>query len=981
MEKSISLCGGIRQATFTVRDDHTLALCFQLQHGKRTLILRDSIRRNGKRYYLFHTKTTVEAVGNTVFLRTAAVEADDNAPIAGLTVTYRFDFTADHSAFYLSIDFGSDLRLSECKLSLLDVSWEGQRFDHFTGYEYDALGRPYQQIFPIPQQDNAQALDYESLKTTRLHVALEKTKARPRTFRKGIALQGEDYLAVIGGAPTYHIEAGYIQTFFDMEEKMTGDVRFLSGENAPGVWFLLEEPTDFFETAKLLETQTPRLTRRIYVPFENERYSVCAGQLQFDLLQTNSGIWITPIFAAEATEAQPCPLFFIDLWDTEQQKILATDSGYGWETVKILTKKNYLRITLSNPDNARIRDISVVAEAFLHPEEHAVHWKMRLVNGSDRWSIQNVSYPQCITQGYRHVYASEYSGMLFENFNRRCGTIRGKYPTGNRLDMAYIALYNPAHGNETNGFYLGIHDADGTPKLMSLVGAPLSESTYLFSEVTPDYPRCAGNSFTLPGEMVWQRFSGDWFDATEIYRKFVFSCGKWLSPLRGREDSPEWLRETPLWIVHHLPDTNPDSNPFPITLRGKNPDNDPDDWYRTAIRLKEALDLPIAYHMYNWHWVPFNNDNPNYFPVHHDLKEGMMHLKQAGVRVVPYVQGYFWDMRDARGEDERFTREALRATAKNINGDPIYYTYAATEPDGEYARLSAMCPTTTVWKNELRQICRRLYKDFGMDGVYLDVLSLNYDTCHDPNHLHPPGWSDYWWKAFVELIAGLRAETPEDFGIISECTAEVYSGAVDGMLSWTWTQVDCVPAFPRVYGGRTAIVGRLYSSDKREDHNYFRFQISQSLVYGQQLGWIHPEIVDAPVQFPFLKKMAQLRYDRRAFFGQAEMLRPPLLGGDIPQLDCLPYLRGRFLHHEHLIQSGAWEDSAGKRTLFVINASDRAAEFTLTVREDEYALPDELSAFTKEDGFTLLGLTRENGLCTLRCRMESEGVGILDWNV
>lgn len=980
MEKTVTLTAGVAGATFTVREDHTLALQFAGQ--QRTLILRDSIRREGKRHYFFHHKTTTDQVGNTVYLRTAAIEAETGAPIPGLTVTYRFDFHPTVAAFYLSVDFGSDLRISDCKPALLDVSWEGMQVEGFTGYEYDYNGQPYQQFFPVDPTINAQGLDYESLKTTRLHVALEKTKARPRTFRKGIALHGgKEYLAILGGTPTYHIEAGYLQTFFDMEEKMTGDLRFFSGENAPGAWFLLKEPADFFASAEMLEQSAPTLPQRTFVPFVKERFDVQAGELTFTLLQTDSGVWMEPIFAKEtAKEAQPCPLFFVDLWDTEREKKLTTDSGYGWEHVRILTKKNYLRITLTNPDNARIRDVSVVAEAFLSPTEHSVRWKMRLINGSDRWSALNLSYPQCIVRGFKDVYASEYSGMLFENFNRRCGTIRGKYPTGNRLNMAYIALYNPVEETGTNGFYQGIHDADGTPKLMSLAGAPLTGSTYLFCEATPDYAGHAGNSFTLPGELVWKRFSGDWFDATEIYRNFVFSCGKWLSPLRGRENSPEWLREMPVWIVHNLPDTNPDANPFPITLRGVTPDTRPDDWYRTAIRFKEALGVPVAYHLYNWHWVPFNNDNPNYFPVHHDLKEGMKHLKEAGVRVVPYVQGYFWDMRDGRGEDVRFGAEALEATAKNINGDPIYYTYAATEPDGEYARLSVMCPTTPVWKNELRQICRRLSKDFGMDGVYLDVLSLNYDSCHDETHLHPPGWSDYWWKAFTDLIAGLRTETPEDFGIISECTAEVYSGAVDGMLSWTWTQVDCVPAFPRVYGGRTATVGRLYTSDKRKDHDYFRFQISQSLIFGQQLGWIHPEIVDDPVQFPFFKKMARIRYDRNAFFAEAEMLRPPLVGGDAPTLNCLPYLRGKFLHHETLIQTGAWEDSKGNRTLFVINASDKETEFTLTVKESEYNLPTDV-VFTEQDGFTLAKVEHRDGRCILHCHMAPEGVGILDWTV
>jgi len=188
-----------------------------------------------------------------------------------------------------------------------------------------------------------------------------------------------------------------------------------------------------------------------------------------------------------------------------------------------------------------------------------------------------------------------------------------------------------------------------------------------------------------------------------------------------------------------------------------------------------------------------------------------------------------------------------------------------------------------------------------------------------------------------------------------------------------------VPAHSRVYGGRTAIFGRVITNNKRDDVDYFRFNIAQSLIYGQQLGWIHPEIVDDPIQFPFLKKMANLRWERRDFFAEAEMLRPPVVEGKMSLLNCSAFLRGQIWNHEKLAMAGAWEDADGNRSLFVINAGGTTADVTLSVYEDEYNLPEIIEAFDTQDGFQLLGQTSENGIRKLHCRIQPEGVGILNW--
>ena len=630
--------GKIQKAEFAVREDYSLAVTLTLETGVRTLVFHDFVRKAGKKYMIFHEKTLFRTCGNTVELRTSAMHADTGAPVPGLLVNYRFDFNLDMSAFYVSAGYNSDSCLSGCGIKLMDITWEGWIPQSFTGYEWDAEGKPFAHTFTVPREKNPEIADYNALMRMDPHVAWEKMKTRPHTFTGAVAVEGKKgYIAVYGGTPTYHPESEYVEVFREMGN-YSADVRFFSGENCPGAWFILEKPADFFATMAQLDDYLPVLPEQVLVAFEEEEIHLKSGTLQVKLLRTPGGVWVSPITPNGKTAGQPYPLFYLSLYDTIHSRTLELDAGAAWDKITTLQRDNYIRITFSNPDGGKVENFIVEVEGFLTPTENRIVWRARAINRSNRWSLLNLGYPTCVTHGFRDAFNPYTSGVVKRDFNRRSCVYKGRYPSGTSLNMPYTAVYNPAPMGcipaDGNGIYVGVHDSEGVPKFLTMAGAP-SGSTIVCWTGEPTYQKRPGNSFTLPGEMVWQRFGGDWYDATAIYRSFVYEKATWLSPLRGRTDMPQWMRRMPVWIMHFMPNENPDANPFPITLREQNPDADPADWYRTAVRFREEIGVPVAYHLYNWHWVPFNNDNPHYFPTHHDLKAGMRELKKADIRVIP----------------------------------------------------------------------------------------------------------------------------------------------------------------------------------------------------------------------------------------------------------------------------------------------------------------------------------------------------------
>ncbi|MEG0767912.1 MAG: DUF6259 domain-containing protein, partial [Clostridia bacterium] len=409
------------------------------------------------------------------------------------------------------------------------------------------------------------------------------------------------------------------------------------------------------------------------------------------------------------------------------------------------------------------------------------------------------------------------AGQLVEHPYARAHHVNGLYPSGFSFTMPVCALYQP-QVRPGNGLYVAVEDPTGCRKDLSMHFFQSGQGCIDFHYPAENMYRPA-NAFEVPGSLVWQVFDGDWYDAAQLYRAFVQAHAQWLPACgaRGREDSPAWMREVPLYIMDWMPNDNPDADPVPISIR---PAQEParDDWYQKPIKLAKALKMPFGYHLYNWHWIPFNNDFPHYFPVKEGLQAGVDAMHQYGIYVMPYVNGRLWDTHDARGEDAHFTREALAHTSKSRDGQPDLEIYASHEPDGAPVELAAMCPQSALWRKTLADIARELFETYQMDAIYIDqVAAAPVNLCCDPTHDHLPGGGDWWVKAYRLLMERLRLEKPAHCGFTTECNAEVYADGFDGFLTWVWIRSDMVPLFPTVYAGHIAMLGRNTNGYKKAD--------------------------------------------------------------------------------------------------------------------------------------------------------------------
>ncbi|MGB4727219.1 MAG: DUF6259 domain-containing protein [Thermogutta sp.] len=640
-----------------------------------------------------------------------------------------------------------------------------------------------------------------------------------------------------------------------------------------------------------------------------------------------------------------------------EELVLSADAGWNKVTCQLGDGHSSLKVRWQDFSDARLKGIAVEVEAIAEESRQAIRWRLKVENESTEWSIWSVVFPQvAIAEPGRDAWVvyPKGVGIAEQGAWERALQFRGRYPSG-WVTMQFVGAY--AADNST-GLYLAVHDPWGSTKEIQLQSRPEDHIVTWAVEHPAENMGQAGNHFELPGEAVFQAFAGDWFDMALIYRDWVRREARWYPKLGadGREDTALWMRELCLWA-----------------LGG----GAPADCVERVKRFAEYFGVPCGFHWYNWHQIPFDNDYPHYFPTKEGFAEAVAELQKSGVHVMPYINGRLWDTRDRGLEDFEFSSRAKPAVSKNEVGEPYREQYSSKESDGSPVSLGVMCPSTSLWQETVQGIVARLFSECGVHGVYIDQIAAASPTlCFDASHGHPLGGGHWWTTSYWQLLEGIRKTMPSERMITTECNAEPYIRWFDGYLSWHWQYPNQVPLFPAVYGGTIQMFGRYYGGTGsglrptepagRNRDIALRMRASQQLVFGEQLGWINPAVVDEPQNASFLKKLVLLRSQAVRFFYAGEMVRPPRVAGNIPQLRADWQWQGSMWVTTDAVFTGAWAIPRERKAIaFMVNA----AEEELTVR---------VEADTRQWG---LNASKVRTTCVLPEGRQQMEVGPSTWSV
>jgi len=649
-----------------------------------------------------------------------------------------------------------------------------------------------------------------------------------------------------------------------------------------------------------------------------------AGELRLGLRRAPEGICLTSLLdigrQQELLASNAPPLFELTLRQAGATNEARLKSDAGWRKTDVRETRAGFELTWREPQERGLEGVRVQAKAVAVASESAWQWQFQVDNHSTNWSVWRVVFPQiALAQPGPQavVFFPRGPGEAQTNVWERAFTYRGNYPSG-WCCMQFMAAY--AAGAPPPGLYVAVHDPWGSTKDLGLESEAAAHSVRMrFDHPAPDMGR-AGNGFVLSGEAVWRLLRGDWFDAASLYRSWAKEHARWWPRLtrEGRADTPPWMRQLNVWA-----------------LGG----GAPAECVTSVAEFRQFLSLPAGFHWYNWHQIPFDNDYPHYFPAKEGFAQGVAQLRQAGVFVMPYINGRLWDTLDRGAEDFEFSNRARAAATKGENSQPCVETYGSKETNGQPVRLAVMCPATALWQQTVRETVLRLLKEVGTSAVYIDqVAAASPRLCLDPSHGHPLGGGHWWNEGYWHMLDTIRQAMPPDAMLTTECNGEPFVRWFDGYLTWHWQHDGQVPAFPAVYGGALQMFGRAYRGGATKDLA-LRMKAGQQLVFGEQLGWIDPGVAKEKENADFFREVVQLRSQFSRYFYAGEMARPPKLEGRIPVVKADWQWSGEWWVSTPAVLTGAWQIPAEKRLLLLfVNVGDEPVTATLRFSGKTYGI-------------------------------------------
>ena len=627
------------------------------------------------------------------------------------------------------------------------------------------------------------------------------------------------------------------------------------------------------------------------------------------------------------------PLFTVTVRELATKEDSVFSSMDGWGEVTVRERGGQVRFFFRGHESGI--DLAVAVTA--NPTEKGVTFETDISNLDDRYSVMEASYPiPTVENDIFDLFITSGPGRVIKDFRHKGGKFSWMYPSS-RFCMQYMAVFA-----EGDALYLGHHDREARTKYYTI--ACTEEEMTLGVSYPAEYMGLPANSFSLRGGATWEYIHGDWYDCALRYGEFV-KTADWLPVLGdyGRPDTPDYFKEIPFWIMDFMPNIPEQGDNMPETLRYRN-NSDKDAWWKEAIRLKEALGLPVGYHIYNWHKNAFNIDYPHFLPAKDDFKDGVKRVQEAGIYITPYINASSWESRDnAPTPEESFAVSGIHEAAKDKDGNLYVEVYPQVKPDGQKTNLIGVCPSSPVWQRMISRLSEKIEDELSVDGIYYDqTAAMGARPCADPTHRHAPGNSGAWVEGTRAFFRRIRAEKDENKFSFSECNAEPYMDSFDGYLTWHWGENGEVPAFAVIYSKYITMLGRVINGWRKGDSVYSRYTFAKSFVQGQQLGWINHDVQDNKEVFPFLYKLAHMRYEERALFVTGTMLRPPHVETELPVHTSTPHMWGGEDLVVPTVICGGWKAKDEKKHLFIFNIRDEAGECKVSLRASEYGITDEI---------------------------------------
>lgn len=586
---------------------------------------------------------------------------------------------------------------------------------------------------------------------------------------------------------------------------------------------------------------------------------------------------------------------------------------YGYSIDNAGVTLNLYWSNLTSTHERREFSVEVHVEVYVPSNSSLTYWHIEFEN-SDSVAIENIIFP--IIVGMDQIsseYEGDYlvfpgwSGALFKNPIRnmvRGGSIGSDYPSG-FLNMQFIAYYST---NPRSGLYLANYDETGTYlKRFDFSTSPNDNIVWLTN--THIIPIAENRSrFSLPYKVVLGVFSGDWYDAAQIYKGWASKQWWTRGNLTVGKDTPPWLKKsgvvvdffTRYWERHSIWWNGPYSNMPP-----------------TAEAFRRFYNTTPILWWRGWEKNGFGMTPPDYFPPTEgwsSFDAAVRGAHRSGGRVMVPVPSVFTYSFNASSWEE-----AVNYAPRDRWGNLYTQTWYIHNNSGIVVKqVGFVMAPTDFWLSKILNISLELAKH-GIDVIQLDggppPPFINY------RGVLPKGGGCWWASEYLRIYRTIRKELREvnpEVAIGSEWLVESYIPYIDlagdeaiggldprGIAPQIFHNSSLnsyIPLWQAVYHEHMLLFSSLLFIDGRDSLYYLR-NLALSLIWGDMpMVDADPPGTGRPYNLDLYDQRV-LEYSRRIvearskyayhYLVEGTMLRPPKVSPNprilVPGASHIPY--------------------------------------------------------------------------------------------
>ncbi len=471
-------------------------------------------------------------------------------------------------------------------------------------------------------------------------------------------------------------------------------------------------------------------------------------------------------------------------------------------------------------------------------------WTIRVTNHSRDYGIWRVAYPflnVVSPAGSANVIFP--AGFLGGGLMRNCST-GGlfRYP-GFRMSVQFTAFIR-----KHVGLYLAAADAHGWVKNLRITRA--QDACF---EQYPTAMATPGTGFHSHYPIVIRLFHGNWWAAAKIYRAWAVAHLLAKDSLLSRRPIPRAFKDTGIvmnaWVS-------------------------PAEVARIALHMRKQFSVPVTAFWCEWGEHKFDHNDPDLFPARPGFAAAVRQMLAAGITPMPYLNLRLWMA------DNPFYRTApvRQACVRLYNGA------IPKEFGGE-----TLWPGAVLAQHTWLRLCAKLMDQAHVPAIYCDQAmgaGTRFDFAID--HGHPPGGAGSWTKAYLHVVAKIRAAARrchQKLALVSETFSDAYVNAFDGGLP-CWYQwhafQSAIPLIPAVYSGYTILLPNCDNFAAQSlaayvmiQGRYFLWGVPFAVHQDEFKHTAVPEFIasaDFAAANRFLAQAARVRYAARKFMVYGQLL-------------------------------------------------------------------------------------------------------------